>query len=85
MHLLITAVLVLDVALVELEGPSGQEIFVNPHEVTSLRSPRGMNQGHFSPGTRCVVVMTNGNILAATQPCANIRRAIEAAEEQGHS
>lgn len=69
-----------ETALIELDGPGGQKIFVNPREVTTLREPRGMSQQHFAPGTRCVVFMTNGNILAVSETCETIRDRIEEAE-----
>lgn len=69
------------IALVALDGPGGQKIFVNPREVTSIREPRGMGQQHFAPGTRCVVFMSNGNILAVTESCSAIRDRLDEIEK----
>ena len=42
----------IELALVELHGPTGQRIFVNPHEVTSVREPQARD--HFAKGTHCL-------------------------------
>lgn len=77
--LLPTRFLSAEVALIELHGPQGQIIYVNPHEVTSIREPRDViqRQGHFAPGTHCILVMTHGSFIAVTDPCAEVRRLME--------
>ena len=59
-------------ALIQLTGPGGQHIEVNPAEVSSLREPRGVHSGHFAAGTRCIVIMANGNLISAGETCAEI-------------
>jgi hypothetical protein len=67
----------LAVALVELHGPHGQIIYVNPTEITSIREPRSMHLHHFVPGTQCVVVVTNGSLIAVNDSCAEVRNRVE--------
>ena len=55
------------VSLVELYGPAGQRTYVNPDEVSTVREP--VRRDAFAPGTRCVVVMHNGNIIASIEAC----------------
>lgn len=54
-------------SLVLLYGPGNQAIWVNPAEVVSAREPRGSRD--FVGGTRCVVTMVNGNLIACIEPC----------------
>jgi len=77
--LLLTVVLVMK--LLRLHGPTGQEIDINPHEVSSLREPSEGSEGHFGPGTQCLIFMTNGKVNAVTEHCENIRGMIEEAKE----
>jgi hypothetical protein len=66
------------IALIELHGPAGQRIFVNPSEVTSIREPHGIDQGHWAKGTRCLVVMADGKFLTVTEACDEVRQKLEA-------
>jgi uncharacterized protein YlzI (FlbEa/FlbD family) len=61
--------------LVELHGPgqNGQRIFVNPHEVTSIREPRALAHQHLAPGTHCVLFMVSGNFISVAEPCDDVR------------
>jgi len=65
------------IALIELHGPTGQSIWVNPQEITSLREPLASNQAHYPRGTRCTVVMVNGSI-AVHDTCTQVRDRIGA-------
>jgi hypothetical protein len=65
--------LLLAIALVQLTGPDGQRIDINESEVTSIREPSSVNQGHFGPGTRCVIVMSNGKFIAVSENCMTVR------------
>jgi hypothetical protein len=61
-------------ALIELHTPGGSRIYVNPSEITSVRPLREFGGGgHFAPGTRCVVIMTNGNFNGVTEACEEVR------------
>jgi hypothetical protein len=74
---LISALLLAEVVLVELHGPGNQIIYVNPSQITNIREPRDMNLRHFAVGTRCVVIMTNGNFIAVHDPCRVVRQQLE--------
>lgn len=63
--------------LVTLIGPNGQEIQVNPAEVTSLRAPNEPGLAHFAPGTKCVLVMTDGKFIALSEACAAVSAKLE--------
>jgi len=68
-----------DVDLIELQGPGGhQKIYVNPVEITSVREPRGVDQGHWARGTQCLLVMTNKNFIAVSDTCDAVRLKIRA-------
>ena len=62
--------------LIQLHGPDGQTIDINPNEVSSLRAPR-KTEDHFPKGTACVVIMTNGRINLVVEDCETIRNEIE--------
>jgi hypothetical protein len=75
---LISALLLAEVTLVELHGPANQIIYVNPHEVASIREPRNDKVHYFAPGIRCVVMMSNGGFIAVHDPCPEVRKILEA-------
>jgi len=49
---MVTLILLLAYHLIMLHGPGGHEIDVNPHEVSSLRDPSVVYEGHFAKGTK---------------------------------
>ena len=61
-------------SLVELYGPGSppQPIYVNRDQVVSVREPR--SRADFSAGTRCVVTMSNGNLISSSEPCDIVLR-----------
>jgi len=67
-------VLLAEIALVELHGPSGQAVWINPHEVTSVRTPLRANDRYIPGGTRCMVTMANGNLIAVRDSCDAVRQ-----------
>jgi len=54
---------------VELHGPTGQVLEINPAEISSLREPIDLNTRHWAKGTRCIVVMSNGGFIAVSEDC----------------
>jgi hypothetical protein len=66
--------------LIQLHGPDGQEIDVNPHEVASLREPSTISEGHFPKGVRCVVVMSNGRFNLVKEDCSTVKVMVEEAQ-----
>ena len=57
---------------VALHGPNGQVIYVNPALVTSVREPQGLERGHWTQGTRCLVIMVNNRMITVREPCADV-------------
>jgi hypothetical protein len=62
---------------IELHGPDDQRIFVNPDQIVSIREPRGMEQGHFAKGTRCLLTTSDGKYLTVRESCAQIKEAVK--------
>ena len=66
-HLVVTIV----VTLIELTGPAGQVILVNPAEVVTVRAPRVTE--HFGPGIRCLINTADGKFTAVIEVCEVVR------------
>lgn len=74
----LSAILLAEVALLELHGPDGQVVYVNPLEISSLRAPTAVDLHRYFPrGTHCVVSTTNGKFVASVETCAAIRDKLE--------
>lgn len=56
---------------IQLTGPNGQLILLNPEYITNMRPPRG--DGHFTAGTRCLVFTVDGKYISVLQDCNAIR------------
>jgi len=57
---------------VELHGPTGQRLYVNTAEISTLREPIETS-AHWAKGVRCVIIMTNGKFLAVAENCPAVR------------
>ena len=59
--------------LVELHGPQGQRLLLNPVQITAIREPhdRDLKQ-HFTTGTHCVIVMTSGKFVSSNESCQEV-------------
>jgi uncharacterized protein YlzI (FlbEa/FlbD family) len=77
MHFMIPLILLSAIGLIELHGPHGQIIYVNPAEITSIREPRSLHLHRFVPGTQCVITVTNGSLIAVNESCAEVRNRAE--------
>jgi hypothetical protein len=53
--------------LVVLTGPGGQLIKVNPDEVVSLRTPRGID--HMPKTVHCIVFTTDTKFIGVEETC----------------
>jgi hypothetical protein len=60
------------VSLVEVIAPSGQSIWIAPGAVTSVRAPRGVEQGHWPPNTRCLLMMLDGKFVVSSERCERV-------------
>jgi len=59
-------------ALIELHGPGGHRIYVNPNQITSIREPQ--TKGGFTKDARCLIVLTNRNLITVTETCEQVRQ-----------
>ena len=66
--------------LILLHGPNGQEIDVNPHEISSIREPSEGSESHFPKEIQCLIFMTNGKINAVREDCKTVKIMTEEAQ-----
>ena len=66
--------------LIQLHGPGGQEIDVNPHEISSVREPSEGSESHFPKEIKCLIFMTNGKINAVLEDCKTVKIMTEEAQ-----
>jgi hypothetical protein len=71
----------LAVALVALNGPNKQVIWVNPAEIVSLRPLRESHQHHFANDIACVIQTVDGKIISVVDDCDDVRRKIGVAPD----
>lgn len=64
----------LALALVELHGPTGQVLDINPALVSSLRMPIDTGGQHWGKNVRCILVMSYGGFVAVAEDCALVVR-----------
>jgi len=60
------------VVLIQVTGPDGQRIDLNPSQIVSLREPRVSE--HVAAGTRCIIHTTGGKFIATVNECEEILR-----------
>jgi uncharacterized protein YlzI (FlbEa/FlbD family) len=64
--------------LIVLHGLDGNEININPNEITVMR---GKEQGKHLPSTaECAISMADGKFVAVKETCNEVRQKIEALE-----
>lgn len=69
---------VLALLLVQLTGPDGQRIDLNPQEITSVREPRG----GFDKEIHCLIHMADGKFIAVIETCAQVREKLGQEEQE---
>ena len=62
--------------LIEVHGPTGHKIYVNPLGITSIREPADASPGHFASGTKCVLIMASGRFIAVSDTCTQVLRVL---------
>jgi hypothetical protein len=62
-------------SLVVLHNAAGQEIIVNPKEVTILRGP--MQGQHLSPKAHCAISFSDGKFASVNETCEKVRELFE--------
>jgi hypothetical protein len=72
-----TFVAILIATLVEIAGPDGQRIWVNPSQVISVRTPRGTETGHWPRNTRCLLLTMDSRLIVSSESCEDVRRKLQ--------
>jgi hypothetical protein len=77
--LVLAGMVVSGMMFVELHGPNGARLFVNPHEVTSVRDATKamIAQHHVAAGSHCALLMSNGNLITVQERCDEVRQKLE--------
>jgi len=57
---------------IQLTGPDGQRIDLNPNQYVTTREPRVGD--HFGKDVRCLINTTDGKFVTVTETCAEVRR-----------
>ena len=70
------------IELAELHAPNGQRLFVQPSQIVSIREPAEVAKRQFGPGTKCVVVVANGQFYAVRESCDTVTRMVERRSKQ---
>jgi hypothetical protein len=73
--------LIIATALVQLTGPGGQIIDVNPAEIVSLREPQQTGYHHFENNVHCVINTVDGKFIAVIETCDIVRQKINEEEK----
>jgi hypothetical protein len=68
--------LVIAMQLVQLTGPNGQVIYINPVDVVTIRQPT-VGADHFHTAVKCVIFTVDGRWLGVVESCADVERLIE--------
>jgi hypothetical protein len=68
--------LLLQFVLVELTGPRGHVIELNPHAVVTVRRVDTGNK-HFVTGIHCVVTTVDGKFISVRESCNKVRQLVE--------
>jgi hypothetical protein len=71
--------LLIAIDLVTVHGPNGQIVYVNPNLISNVRQPAGLDSGHWTRGTRCLILMADGRIITVSETCAEVLSRVEAA------
>jgi hypothetical protein len=65
------------VHLIMVHGPDNQYFEINADQISSIRTPRSVDVGHFPKGTQCLITMTNGKLNAVVESCAMVDQLIK--------
>lgn len=74
-HVALTSI-VLVLRLIELHGPGGQFVEINPEEIVSLREPRAGD--HFAFGIKCLIFTSDGKYTGVIETCAQVAEMVKA-------
>jgi hypothetical protein len=65
--------------LLQLHGPNGQVIDINPGEIVSIREPRA-GEDHLPHGTHCIINTSDGKFSGVHEDCPTVERMIKDAK-----
>lgn len=66
--------LAIGLRLVTVTGPDSQVIELNPHEIISIRRPRGTD--HFAPGTNCLIFTVDAKFISVKETCDEVHKRV---------
>ena len=69
----VTLPILLAANFIQLAGPDGQRIEVNPELVVTVREPRDIAEDHFDPSIKCILQTADGKLVAVVTDCATVR------------
>ena len=69
--------MIIALSLLQFTSPTGSPIDVNIDAISSIRDPRNMSEGHWSKGTHCIIVMSNGKFIAIRETCNQVETLIK--------
>jgi hypothetical protein len=69
--------------LILLHSPGGGKIWVNPEEVTSLRSAKSGEEGkHFTEEAHCLISLGDGKFVTVVERCDDVQNLMEFKNER---
>jgi len=69
--------------LIVLHAPDGDEIDVNPEQITAIRDKKSEEDNKFVVGTvNCILNTSDGKFVSVVESCEEVRRLIREAEEK---
>jgi hypothetical protein len=65
--------------LLQLTGPDGQHVEVNPAEIVTLREVT--KNEHFAPGTKCLIHTSDGKFVAVQETCEKVHEQLDSTNQ----
>jgi len=73
------AVLLVQITLIDVTGPGGQLIELNPSAIVTMRPPR--RSDGFSPGSHCIITTADGKFTPVQEECLAVRKLLSEARK----
>ena len=67
--------LLVSVVMIQLTGPNGNRIDVNPHDIVTIREPQV--PGFFDAKVKCVLFTLDNQFIGIRETCAQVRELIQ--------
>ena len=68
-------------SLITVHAGNGDDMQLNTAEISSIRQPRDITEGHWGPNIHCIIVMSNGKFIGTLEDCATIIRLLTKVEK----